>query len=65
MKVQKTKTWQIEAKPTWHHFRGKNHWIWTQNLKGELTIWKTKMQAKVQGKVQQKYSRIQFAPNES
>ncbi len=43
---------------------GKNS-IQTQNLKGELTIWKTKMQAKVQGKVQLKYSRIQFVPNES
>jgi hypothetical protein len=26
----KTKKWQIEAKPTWRHFKGKMRLVWTQ-----------------------------------
>ncbi len=47
----KTKKWQIEAKPTWHHvFEGKSIGSDQKTvLKGELLIWRTKNQAKDQG----------------
>jgi hypothetical protein len=48
----------MEAKPTWHHFEGKTNWlgVWTRQkeLNGELMIWRTKMQPKVQGRVELK-----------
>jgi hypothetical protein len=54
----KTKRWQIEAKPTWHYFRGKINWFRpkTKSSKGELMIWRTKMQSRVQGRLQLKDS---------
>jgi hypothetical protein len=54
----KTKKWQIEAKPTWHYFWGKINWFRpkTNSWKGELMIWRTKMQARVQGRLQLKDS---------
>jgi hypothetical protein len=58
MRVQDPKC-QIEAKPTWHHFGDKINWFRAKKilkinktLKGELMIWRTKMQARVQGGVQ-------------
>jgi hypothetical protein len=57
MRVQDQKG-QIEAKPKWHLFlEGKS--IGSDQkflLKGELMIWRTKMQARVQGMVQLKDS---------
>jgi hypothetical protein len=53
------KKWQIEAKPTWHHFGEKNQLVQTKRneLKAsELMIWRTQMQARVQGRVQLKDS---------
>jgi hypothetical protein len=48
----------IEVKPRWHHFEGKINWlgVWTpkKELNGELVIWRTKMQPKVQGTVELK-----------
>jgi len=64
----KTKKWHIKAKPTWHHFWRENQLFWTKTkeLKGELMIWRTKMQARVQGKVQLKESNLlQMSPNRS
>jgi len=54
----KTEEWQIEAKPTWHHFGGEINCFGPQRkeLQGELMIWRTKMQARVQGRVQLKDS---------
>jgi hypothetical protein len=60
-RVSKTKKWQIEAKPTWHQFGGKVNCFGPKKMK-ELIIWRTKMQARAQGKVQLKDS---FASNES
>ncbi len=64
------KKWQIEAKSIWHHFGGKINWFrlkffkkFSKNLKGELMIWRTKMQAK--GPKAWFNSRIQFASNVS
>jgi hypothetical protein len=46
----KTKKWQIEAKSTWHHIGGKSIGLKKKKLrsKGELVIWRTKMQARVE-----------------
>jgi hypothetical protein len=54
----KTKKWQIEAKPTWHLFWRENQIGLDQKtvLKGELLIWRTKNQARDQGRVQLKDS---------
>jgi hypothetical protein len=53
------KKWQIKTKPTWHHFEWKFNWSRPKKkkeLKGELMIWRTKMQARVQGIVELKHS---------
>lgn len=49
--------WQFEVKHTWHHFREKMKWfIPKKRGQKELMIRRTKMQARVQGKVKLKDS---------
>jgi hypothetical protein len=69
MKVQDQKVANL-AKPTWHHFGGKINWFrfFLKELNGELMIWRTKMQARVQGMVQFKdsvcFKLVQIASSE-
>jgi hypothetical protein len=53
---------QIEAKPTWHLFWRENQLVWNQKIivEGELLIWRTKNEAREQGRVQLKVDSICF-----
>ncbi len=61
----------MEAKPPWHHFGGKAigsdpQKKFKRELKGEreFMIWRTKLQAMVQGRVQLKgFNLPQMSPN--
>jgi hypothetical protein len=63
----KTKKWQIEAKPTWHHFGGKMNRFTPTKKRAQMREAHDleNQDAKLGFKASWSNSRIQFATNES